>query len=222
MPAKKSYPPVYFGSYVGGQLVNPSADALTDDCNAKLQREFMACIDATPHTTKPPKTQIPAVSKALDKCEFKPYTLAELAAALSMGCTVLPAYCEGGRKLENWKAQQLWFVDIDNDPDSTERGYEPLGYTYAVERCNMWGLPLVMSYESFSSSAADNPDPAAQRYRLVFAQDDVITDKAKAAGFGEALLSAFPECDRTTTQPNRLFFGTDKEVNVWFKPIFPL
>lgn len=222
MTSTASRPPIYFGSYVGGQLVNPSADALTEDCTAILQRTVSAVVDTHKHTAKPDKPTTAAVSKAIEACEFKPITIADLAAALSNGCTVLPADCNGTRKLDKWTAQQLWFVDVDNDPAMIAKGFAPLGYTYAVERCNTLGLPLVMSYETFSSSPTVDPDPAKQRFRLVFALDHVEQDKAKAEAFGSALLAAFPESDPTTAQPNRLFFGTNKEVNVWFKNIFPL
>lgn len=222
MGAQESYPPVNFAEYQSGQLINPSAEALTEDCKSFLSREVWACIEDTMHTSKPTKAEVASISQSIERCDFEAWSLEDLAKALSVGCTALPAYCGGTRKLDMWQAQQLWFVDVDNDPAMIAKGFAPLGYTYAVERCNTLGLPLVMSYETFSSSPTFDPDPAKQRFRLVFALDYIEQDKAKAEAFGSALLAAFPESDPTTAQPNRLFFGTNKEVNVWFKNIFPL
>lgn len=217
MGAQESYPPVTFAGFQGGQLLEPSAEALTEDCKSFLSREVWACIEDTMHTSKPTKAEVASISQSIERCDFEAWTLEDLAKALSVGCTALPAYCGGTRKLDMWQAQQLWFIDIDNDPAAAAKGYAPLEYTEAIRRCAIWGLPLVMSYETFSSAPSPT-DPAGQRYRLVFAREEVETDRAKAVGFGEALLSAFPECDSTTAQPNRLFYGTDKEVIVWQKP----
>lgn len=177
-------------------------------------------MDAAPHDAKPTKAEVGAISRRIEGCPFKAWKVADLAAALSNGCTVLPADCDGTRRLQNWKRQQLWFIDVDNDEAMTSKGYAPLHYADAVKRCQILRLPLVMNYETFSSSLPEDPDPVNQRYRLIFARDEVETDKGAAATFGDALLAAFPECDPTTAQPNRLFYGTDKEVISWIKPFF--
>lgn len=210
-------PPTYYLAYGSGRLLSELAHPLTDHDNAILSKQVMACVHGASHTAKPPKHEMAAISNAISKCPFKPYTLAELAKAISMGCSVLPADCGGTRKKEAWKAQQLWFVDVDNDAAMQARGYKPLEYTRAVERCAALNLPLVMSYETFSSSTPDNPDPAAQRYRLVFAKDEVVTDQQEAEQFAAMLLLAFPECDQSTTQANRYFLGTEKEVCLWLR-----
>lgn len=139
-------------------------------------------------------------------------TLRSLAALISVGGTVLPGVCVGRRSPDSWCFQELFFIDVDN---GRERGWPALAYIDAIERALEMGLPLALSYESFGSS----PDPCApateQRYRLVFARSEAVFDKGGAEKYGKALLAAFPEADRSTTQLNRLFYGTDKEVVVW-------
>lgn len=212
METSKCCPPRY-ATYKGGQLLKTSAEALNADDTTILQKKFFACLDTGKNAKKPADPA--AASRAVENREFKAWGLSELAGHLSNGATILPGYCGGTRKKDRWEAQQLWFVDVDNDPATLDKGFEPLGYAAALKRC--WGLalPLVISYETFSSSDPTDTDPAHQRFRLVFAQDDAITDEGEAARFGDALLAAFPECDPSTTQPNRLFFGTDKGVQAW-------
>lgn len=177
-----------------------------------MTREVFSCVDDTKHKQKPTGAAIGSVSKSLERAPFKAWRVCDLAAALSNGQTVLAGDCGGTRRLEDWQNQQLWFVDIDNDEASAARGYDPLTSNDAVRRCGYLGLPLILSYPTFSSP--DDPD-ANERFRLVFASKEVIKDKTKAQAFGAALLAAFPECDPSTSEGNRLFFGTNKEVTLW-------
>lgn len=213
-------PSTYYLAYGSGRLLSEPISPLTSNDTAILNKQVWICVDEVTHAEKPTDAEIKnRISGSVGRTQnYKQRTLAELAALISLGCTVLPGYCGGRRKKEMWQEQQLWFVDIDNDSAMQERGYEPLGHTYAVERCAELGLPLVMSYETFSSSDWTDPDPAHQRYRLVFAKDTPITSREEAERFGSLLLLAFPESDPSTTQANRMFHGTNKEVNIWLRP----
>lgn len=215
MTPQTSRPP-HYATYQSGQLINPNAEALDTNFSEILSRKFWASIDTQhPYAAKPPKVNAGAISKALEACGFKPWELGSIAAHVSKGCTVLPADCGGTRNKDAWERQQLWFIDMDNGNDVSAHGYKPLGYTYAVERCFSMGLPLVLSYETFNSPGITAGGESVERYRLVFAKDAPERDSAKAESFGRALMAIFPECDRSTIQPNRMFYGTDKEVHVW-------
>lgn len=136
-------------------------------------------------------------------------TLPELAAMISRGRTVLPGICEGRRKEECWTAQELFLIDVDNDGAALARGCRPLDVTDAVHRAFDYGLPLAMSYESFSSTRE------RQKYRLAFVAPSIIRDRGEARRYLRGLLAAYPEADPSCKDLSRLFFGTDKEVCVW-------
>ena len=42
-----------------------------------------------------------------------------------------------------------------------------------------------------------------------------MADRDAAAEFSSAVLAAYPEADRSSSQLARMFYGTDKEVSVW-------
>lgn len=206
--------PKPYAKYKHGQLITAMDDAgPSDDDSTPNPLElpvWCAIDDKHPRTAKPPREQIGAVSKQLEQCEYKEHTVAELAAALSLGCTVLPAHCEGARKAANWKEQQLWFLDIDNDDAQAARGYFPLTELEAVRRCQIVNAPCIMTYESFNSA------PSAPRFRLIFRKGDAPeVDKVAAQMYAGDLFAVLPEVDTSTFDLNRLFFGTDKEVNIW-------
>lgn len=213
--------PLYYTVYQRGQRTAELGDiAKFGESDIPAKQVVCRIAHAMAYETKPPKSDAGRITHEImreDRC----YTISleRLAVAISKGFCILPGICEGKRTPGTWQAQQLWFVDIDNDPAAIERTGAPLCIVDGVERCFQYGLPLVLSYESFSS----DPDPMApdekHRYRLVFALDEPITDKAKAEQYGRMLLSVFPEADQTCTELNRLFYGTDKEVNLWINPL---
>ena len=176
-------------------------------------RAVWARIDSTPHEEKPQGREVGSISTRLmrDGGGVRA-TLRSLAALISMGCTVLPGVCVGKRSPDCWRFQDLFFIDVDND---TGRGWPALGYLDAVERAFETGLPLALSYESFSSSPNPHAPAEAQRYRLVFAAGRTFFDRGEAERYARALMAVYPEADRSTTQLNRMFYGTDKEVVVW-------
>lgn len=111
----------------------------------------------------------------------------------------------------DWRAQRLFFVDVDNDE---KRGYAPIGEWDAVLRAYSYDLPIVMSYQTFSGTDIA-ADPEGQRFRLVFAAPETLADRARAEAFASGLLAAYPEADQSSDQLERMFYGTDKEVSVW-------
>lgn len=175
--------------------------------------ELPICIDQERFNAKPDGAQIAQVSKRIASCSFMA-TACEVARAASEGKTLLAGIFDGNRDDAHWRRQRLFLVDIDNDGAQAERGYSPLGEYEAVFRAYSYGLPIVMSYQTFGGTAMD-ADPGAQRFRLAFAAPSTIDDRARAEAFARGLLAAYPEADQSTAQLARMFYGTDKEVSVW-------
>ena len=172
-----------------------------------------ARVDTTTHKGKPKGLEVAKISNRLMKNgAAMRISLRALAAVISVGGTVLPGMCVGKRTQDRWRFQDLFFVDVDNDPNN---GWPALGYLDAIERAFLEGLPLVMSYETFSSSQDPCARAEAERYRLMFSWDRTIHKKAEAEEYARALAATYPEADRSSGELNRLFYGTDKEVVVW-------
>lgn len=196
-------------SYKGGALVDGSNIG-------KIGLSALCAIDTHGYDSKPTRKEIGKINNRLSQedsvCDID---LCDLAAKLSKGHTALFGICKGKRCKENVEAQQLFAIDIDNDLAVTERGFKPLAFTDAIDRAVYNRLPLALSYPSFSSS----PDPSApaseQRYRLVFMVEAPITGRQTAERYAHALYSVYPEADSSTTELERMFYGTDKTVSVW-------
>lgn len=183
---------------------------------------FSVRVDTTSFKTKPDKdADAGPISVRISQAPFREYSATAIARLLAQGCTICPAdFADGKRSPDNWRAQQLWLVDIDNDEDALVRCGHGLREVDAVERAEAMGLPLLMAYQSFSGTSQANVaraadgDVSAERYRIVFAKRELVTDREEAEAFGAMLLHAYPEADSTTVQLNRMFYGTDKEVDL--------
>lgn len=193
------------------------AGALVDGSNIdKTGLRVLCAIDTRGYDSKPTRGEVGEISNRLSQqdsiCDID---LCDLAAKLSKGHTALFGICNGRRCKENVIAQQLFAIDIDNDSAVTARGFKPLAFADAIDRAVYNRLPLALSYPSFSSS----PDPSApvskQRYRLIFMVEDPFTDRQAAERYARALFSVYPEADSSTTELERMFYGTDKTVSVW-------
>ena len=211
--------PFYGVIYQRGERVGVYGESEETDRDA-IDRTAPVLLDLTEHTAKPKSSEVGEISRSLvSPSSLRCIDMETLAQALSRGCTICGGICRGERKNESWESQQLWCIDIDNDAATRERGYDPLPYEDAVCRAFQLGLPLVISYLTFSGNEDPTCPPEEQRYRLIFRRDTETRDKSIAAGYGAALLAAYPEADQSTVQPNRLFYGTDKEVVVWNRPM---
>lgn len=200
-----------FATYLNGEFAQ-CIGRMPDGSEEIFNRPLLCCIDSEPRSAKPQGPEIAAVSKRLGAGGGKT-DAPKLARAISAGKAFLPSMHDGKRSPDTWQAQQLFCIDVDNDPDMKARGYSYLPFTDAVVRAWSFDLPLLLTYESFSSTEE------CERYRLLFALEEPTMDKAEAQSFADGLLAAFPEADQTSNQLNRLFFGTNKEVQLWNIPL---
>lgn len=199
------YPPSF--TYLAGELA-PVSDREAD-AEGIATREVFVGIDSERFVSKPDRDATARVSARLAGTAHELRAAGELASAISAGRAFLPSCHEGRRSPETWTAQQIFCVDVDNDAETVRACGRGLPYFKAVGRALSFGLPLLISYLSFSATES------ADRYRLIFSLERPTSDRGRAERFGAALLAAYPEADRSSVQLNRLFFGTDKEVSLW-------
>lgn len=207
-------PPLCYSTYQSGRLLRTQAAPRSDD--TRVPRLITRIDSSKVYTTKPTKKDVAAISRRImENGRARRVTPEGLAQAISWGYSVLGGVCIGKRSPDYWAMQQVWCIDVDNDVAMVARGFRPLDYTDAVLRALRYRLPLLISYETFSSDPDPNAPPERQRYRLLFAKAKPVCDRMEAEVYGKALLAAYPEADKSTIQLNRIFYGTDKEVLLW-------
>ncbi len=110
------------------------------------------------------------------------------------GCAFAPAVFSAARKSENFIKQQLFAVDMD---DGTS-------YYTIKERADKYHLPVLFAYKSFSWTEQH------EKFRVVFAMNNPITDIFKAQVIIKMLMCIFHECDTHCSDTARLFYGSTK------------
>lgn len=156
-------------------------------------------IDSVKYRAKPAKDNFGLIKTRLQGSRPVELTLDELINRIQQGYTVSPAVLEGGVAAANWKQQQLFMVDIDNDNE----GEPLLTVREALSICQAHGLPPAFYYHSFSHSEAK------PKYRLAFVCEEVITSSSVRAAIIEGLISIFPQADKSCHNADRLFLGTN-------------
>ena len=114
------------------------------------------------------------------------------------GHTFTPAAMSGTNG-NSWKEQAVFAVDIDNENMSP-----PLTVERAREIMREAGIVPLFGYHTFSHT--EN----VPRFRLVFASDEAVTDKATAEHITEGLQSLFPGVDKSGKDAARMFLGTNQ------------
>lgn len=110
------------------------------------------------------------------------------------GCSFAPAVFNGSRRNENFIGQQLFAIDIDGG----------ITFENIKERADRYSLPVLFAYKSFSWT------PETEKYRLVFAADEMIANPKCAQIIQKILMQIFEECDEHCSDLARLFYGSNK------------
>lgn len=128
-------------------------------------------------------------------------TLKELIEAIQEGKAVSPAVMKG-TKADDFLEQQVFMIDIDNT--NTENPI--LQVADAISICEKKDLHVAFYYYSFSHTKE------LPKYRLVFAMDEVVTDRSLRNTIMRRLIDLFEQTDTSCTNADRVFFGTNKEA----------
>ncbi len=140
------------------------------------------------YTKKPDTNEVKfIIQKSLKPTQMD---IKDLAKGLIHGCTFRPAVLNGTHK-SDWQKQELFALDFDHDLTIDE----------GLQRCKDLKLFPAFGYVSFSHSANEH------RYRLVFHCSKIITDVNERNKIQLALMAAFPKCDPSCKNGDRLFFG---------------
>lgn len=165
-------------------------------------------LDPTPHTSKPVGPEIGAITRRLQSSGPVMVSEDEFVDAVMNGAT----WCGGLYEpcADGWgrfMGMQLFAIDVDNDAgnhtplEPGQPGYlDPIA---ALQRCKDLNLEPMMLYFTLSSSV----EPWWPKYRVVFKSDEPVCDESEARNLLESLMRLFPECDGSTKNLNRIWFG---------------
>ena len=144
-------------------------------------------IDPKGYDEKPSGKEIGGIKSRLQK-GTRPslVTLEELVQKIRTGHSISPGIMEG-MSAKNWKEQQLFMVDIDNEEDGPI-----LRIKDARAICRDNGLPLAFCYQTFSYTK-EHP-----KFRLAFVMDKPITDAGMRKHIMDTLVNLFRKRTITT------------------------
>lgn len=163
-------------------------------------------IDKTAYKSKPENEG--KVTNMLKKREaVTEVSVEQLAAFIACGASFMVSVCPGRNK-KTWQSCSGFCVDIDNDSDQRDRGYDPLSSKDALKRAEAHDLHPVIAYQTFSSTREQ------EKYRLLFLFAEQITDRAQFDRIAAKLLDLYPDADDQTVEGERFFYGTNKKVIV--------
>ena len=127
-------------------------------------------------------------------------TVEELIQKIRTGHSISPGIM-GGMSAKDWKEQQLFLVDIDNEEDG------PILYFKDAKRiCAKHGLSPAFIYQTFNY-CKEKP-----KFRIAFIMDTPVTDEAVRKRIIETLVKLFPQSDKSCVNADRIFHGTNKRV----------
>ena len=148
-------------------------------------------IDSAGYSQKPTKDEAAAVNSRLSKTKCKPINFDDFCFLIgSKGHSFCISDFYGKRKKENFKSQQIFALDFDGGAD----------FNNILERAKNYNLPIALAYETLSSVDAN-------KFRIVFITDFVITDIRISEIITDALMTVFYECDKSCCDVSRMFYG---------------
>jgi len=144
-------------------------------------------LDKKTFTRKPNGIESGGIQNRLSQTEI---SIEELSNLLCNGATFKPAYLNG-TKSKDWVSQQIFALDFD----------EGTTIKNELKRCEELNILPVFGYKTFSYTEYK------EKFRLVFCNNEVITDVEIRNDFQNLLIELFPSSDSVTFDPARLFFG---------------
>ena len=158
-------------------------------------------IDTKGYDQKPSGKDLGGIKSRLQKNTTPSIvTLEELVQKIESGHTISPGIMSG-MSAKDWREQQLFLVDIDND--NTGPILRPKD---AKKICNEHDLSPAFYYQTFSYTK-EKP-----KFRLAFVMDTPIHDDGMRKRIIETLVKLFPQSDKSCVNADRIFHGTNKRV----------
>lgn len=144
-------------------------------------------LDTKRFNNKPTGYETGALQKRISQTEIE---IEDLAIGLCNGMTCKPALLNGTKSVD-WISQSVFALDFD---DNTTIEKE-------LQNCDRLGIKPVFAYTSFSHTEEHH------KFRLVFVNDDVITDVDKRNKLQITLINTFNNSDKVTFDCTRIFYG---------------
>lgn len=171
-------------------------------------KKYNISFSSTRFDRKPSGTEIGKISNELSSCSMDYRTIAHYVG--ECGCTFSPAVFDGSRKKENYCEQQLIGLDFDGG----------VSYNEIKNIAEYYRIPILFSYKTFSYSKD------TEKFRIVFAVSDAITDVLTGETVTAMLMKIFDKCDKACADSSRMFFGgkglielADKESEISVRDI---
>ena len=160
-------------------------------------------IDPKGYKQKPIGKEIGGIKARLQK-DTSPslVTVKELVREIGTGHSISPGIMDG-MYAKDWREQQLFLVDIDNEED------EPLLRPKDAKKiCQEYGISPAFYYQTFSYTK-DKP-----KFRIAFIMDSPVFDESIRRRIIETLVEIFPQSDKSCVNADRIFHGTNKRVTL--------
>ena len=169
-----------------------------------MATRIKAHIDPKGYDEKPSGKEIGGIKTRLQKKSSPSFvTLEELVQKIKTGHSISPGIM-GGMSAKDWKEQQLFMVDIDNEEEGPI-----LRIKGAKAICRDNNLPLAFYYQTFSYTK-EHP-----KFRLGFVMDKPVRDEGMRKHIMEALVNLFPQSDKSCVNADRIFHGTNKTAKLF-------
>jgi hypothetical protein len=153
----------------------------------------MKCMLDTVGYNSKPTTKAGEITKRIADLEVE-ITLEELLNSILAGKTFKPAVV--GRTENDWVEQQLFALDFDDNVTIEQ----------IKEKCANLGVLPAFGYTSFSHTEEKH------KFRLIFANNEIITDYDTAKMTQLCLMQIFNECDKQCKNLNRFYYGGISEI----------
>lgn len=170
----------------------------------KPDTKFLVQIDSKAFTQKPESNDIGGIKTRTQNSQAKYLTTKELATGIEQGKSFSLGILDGGLGASNWKEQQIFGVDIDNN----EKNLPILTPKEAIQICKDNEILPMLCYKTFSNSE-EKP-----KYRLLFKLNESVKDENKRLLIASTLVALFPQADKSCVNADRIFFGTNKKVKI--------
>jgi len=170
-------------------------------------------IDNVKFKSKPQSNDTGAIINRMKINTAKEYSIEAIQDSILDGKTVRPSYC--GASEGDWQSQQMFMIDIDNDPikpkGMTKKEFELLCQEYSktkhrtyddvIKHCQDIGIIPNFIYTSF------NHKPEHHKMRLVFILDNNIVDKDIAKKIQLYIMSIMGDVDERCKNLNRIYYA---------------
>lgn len=171
----------------------------------KEEKRYPIQFDSKGYSEKPKGKEIGGIKIRTQSSEPKLLTLREIANLIQTGHSFSPGILEGGCSAIHWTQQQLFPVDIDNEDVNSPI----LTIKKALDICKECRISPVIYYKSFSHTE-EKP-----KFRLIFAMRKPVEMEERREFLADTFPTLFPQSDTSCVNADRIYFGTNKEVNIY-------